>query len=86
MISLDEHNLLGDVFALLDGAESDNATSTRISFLVPVGDTHATTDGNVEAFKLSMRADDSNEAEIISEDVHIVGRWDSDSDLELNEA
>jgi hypothetical protein len=83
VVPLDEDDLLGNVLALLNSTETDDATGTRVGLLVSMGHTHTTTNGDIEAFELSVGANDGNEPEVVREDVDVIGRRDGDSDLEL---
>ena len=83
MVALHEHDLLGDGLALLGRAETDDRTETGVRLLVAVRDTHTTTDRDVETLELAVVADDGDVAEVVGEDVDVVGRRDSDGDLEL---
>jgi hypothetical protein len=82
VIPLDEHHLLGDVLSLCACAETNDGSSTRISLLVSVGHTHASTNADIVAQHLSV-LDDGNESEIVGKDVNIVGGRYGNSNFEL---
>ena len=83
VVALHEHDLLGDGLALLGRAETDDRTETGVRLLVAVRDAHATTNRHVKALEFTVITDDGDVAEIIGEDVDVVGRRDSDRDLKL---
>ena len=83
VVTLHEHDLLSDGLALLGRAEADDRAQARVGLLVAVRDTHTTTDRDVETLELAVVADDGDVAEVVGEDVDVVGRRDSDGDLEL---
>ena len=83
MVSLYQHDLLCNIFALLGCAETDQTGQARVSLLVPVCDTHATSNRNIEPFQFAIVADYSNETEIVGEHIDIVcGRY-RNSNFEL---
>ena len=83
VVPLNEDNLLGNVLALLDSTETDNATSARVGFLVSMGHAHTTANGDVESFKLSVGTNNGNKSEVVRENVDVVGRRDGNGDFEL---
>ena len=83
IIPLHQHDLLGNLTSLRYRAETDDGTSTRIGLLITMRHTHTSTNGDVESSKLAIRVGDSDEADIVSEDVDVVERWDGNSDFEL---
>ena len=85
VVSLDNHDLLGDILTLLGGAEPENATQTRVRLLVSVCDTHPSASGDVEALELTVFTNNSNKAYIVSKKVDVVRRRDSHGDLELQQ-
>lgn len=46
-------------------------------------DTHASTNGDVESGKFAIRVGDSDETDIVGEDIDVVERWNGNSDFEL---
>jgi len=49
-----------------------------------LSDSHSTSDGDVESSKLLVLVEDSNVSQIVAVDIDVVGRRNSDSDLELS--
>ena len=85
VVSLDNHDLLGDILTLLGSTETKNAAQTRVRLLVSVGDTHSSASGDVEALELTVFTNNSNKAYIVSKKVDVVRRRDSHGDLELQQ-
>lgn len=83
VISLGQHDAFSNKSALFNGAEADDISNTRVCLLVSMCDTHASTDGNVEASQLAVIPNDSDKAKIICEDVNIIRRRHGNSDFEL---
>ena len=83
IIPLHQHDLLGNLTSLRYRAETDDGTSTRIGLLITMRHTHTSTNGDVESSKLAIRVGDSDEANIVGEDVDVVERWDGNCDFEL---
>lgn len=74
VISLHEHYLFRNIFALIRCTKSKEAAKARVGLFVSVSDTHSTTNSNIEAFELAVSTDDGDETHIIGKDVNIV-RW-----------
>lgn len=85
MISLDEHDLLSDVLALLGCAETNKTSSTGVGLLVSMGHTHTTSNSDIEALKLAILAHNSDETQVVSEDINVVGGRNSNSNFELQD-
>lgn len=83
MVSLYQHDLLCNIFALLGCAETDQTSQARVSLLVSVCNTHATSNRNIEPFQFAIVADNSNKTEIVGEHINIVCRRYSNSNFEL---
>lgn len=83
VVPLDNDDLLCNVLSLLGCAETDDASSARVRLLVSVGNTHTTTDGNVEAFEFTIWSNNGDETEVIGEDIHVIGGGNGDGNLEL---
>ena len=83
IISLDKHNLLRDLKTLRRCTEPENRAETRVCFLVTMSNAHTTTRSDIESLKATVFADDSDETNIVREDIHIVCWRHCDSDLEL---
>ena len=84
VVPLDKHNLLSNFDALRDRAEPENVANSRIRLLVPVGDTHTSSGGDVEAGKVTVLVNDGDEADVVCEDIDIVVWWDCDCNLVLH--
>ena len=84
IVPLDKHDLLGDIDALLDSAESEDGASPRVGLLVTVRDTHASPSGNVEASEIALLIDNGDEAHVVGKDIDIVVWWDCDCNLVLH--
>ena len=80
---MDKHNLLGNDDALLDGAETNDGTGARVRLLVPMGHTHASTDGDVETSEFTLLVNNGDETDVIGKDIYVVVRRDRNGDLEL---
>lgn len=83
VVSLHDHDLLSDGDTLLDSAEPEDAAQARVGLLVTVRHAHTTTGRNIEASEVAVLVDDSDEADVVGEDVDIVRRRNSDRDFEL---
>jgi hypothetical protein len=85
IIPLHQNDLLRHEFALFNRTEPDNISQTGVRFLVAVGDTHTTTDTDVETCELPVCVDDGNESEIVSKHVYVICRWHCNGYFELTE-
>ena len=85
VVPLDKHNLLSNFDALRDRAEPENVANSRIRLLVPVGDTHTSSGGDVEAGKVTVLVNDGDEADVVGKHVNIVSGGNRDCNLELRE-
>ena len=83
VVSLDKHDLLGDVRTLLDGTETEDVCDTGVGLFVTEGDTHTTTRCDIKSCEFAVLVDDGNEAHIVRKDVNVVLWRDDNSDLEL---
>ena len=83
MITLDQHDLLCNDLTLVDGTETKNITQSWVSLLVSVGDTHTTTSGHIETDKFTLLVDDSDETDVVGEEINVIVWRDSNSNLEL---
>ena len=83
MVSLHQHDLLCNVFALLGCAETDQTSQARVSLLVSMCNTHATSNHNIEPFQFATVADNSNKTEIVGKHVDIICRRYRNSNFEL---
>ncbi len=83
VVSLYQHDLLGDFAALCYSAETDNCTSARVRLLITMSYTHTSTDGDVEASELALLISDCDETNVIGKDVDVVEWWDGNSNFEL---
>ena len=80
---MNQHDLLRNDLTLVNGTETKNVTQPRVSLFVSVGDTHTTTSGHVEADKFTFLVDDSDETNIVGEEINIIVWRDGNSNLEL---
>jgi hypothetical protein len=83
IVPLYQHDLLSDMFTLLNRAEADKTCKSRISFLTSMSDAHTTTNGDIETLQFTILIDDSDKANIIGENINIIGRWNRNSDFIL---
>ena len=83
VVPLHDHDLLRNSDTLLGSHEAEEAACTRVGLLVTVCNTHATASSNVEARKLAISTNDSDEADVVSKDVYVVRGRNGDSDLKL---
>lgn len=87
VVPLGEHDGLSDGVALLGRDETKDGAETRVSLGVRVGDTHASSGGDVEAEQLlRLLVHDRDEADVVGEDVDVVVRRDGYGNLELETA
>ena len=80
---MNQHDLLRNDLTLVNGTETKNVTQPRVSLLVSVGDTHTATSGHVETDEFTLVVNDSDETDIVGEEINIIVWRDSNSDLEL---
>lgn len=80
---MNQHNLLGYHFTLLNCAEAEDVTQSRVRLFVTMGHTHATTCGYIESSKLTLLVHNGDETEIIREEIYVVVWRYRDSDFEL---
>ena len=80
---MNQHDLLRNDLTLVNGTETENVTQPRVSLLVSVGDTHTTAGGHVETDKFTLLVNDSDETDIVSEEINIIVWRDSNSNFEL---
>jgi hypothetical protein len=80
---LNQHDLFCDNRALLSSAEADDITKSGICLFASMGDTHATSNGNIEAGQLALGINNRDETKVIGEDIDIICRWYCDSNFEL---
>lgn len=83
IVSLHQHDLLSDELALFRCTESDHIADARVRLLIGMCDTHTTTDADVEAFQIAALVGNSDEADVIGEDVNVIIRRNGDCDFEL---
>ena len=80
---MNQHDLLRNNLTLVNGTETENVTQPWVSLFVSVGDTHTTTSGHVETDKFTLLVNDSDETDIVGEEINIIVWRDSNSNLEL---
>jgi hypothetical protein len=78
-----EHYLFRNIPALLWSAKAKEIAKPRVSFLVSVCNPHSTPNSNIKTFEPAIFPDNGDEANVISEDVDIVGWRDRYCDFEL---
>ena len=84
VVALHEHDFLGDVHGLGDGAVTEEVGDTGEGFGLVVRHAEATADGDVEAGEfLAGGVGDGDEAEVVRVNVHVVARRDGDDGLEF---
>jgi hypothetical protein len=84
IVPLGQHDFLGHNWALLDGTEANNISCARVRFFVTVGHAHTTTDSDIEPSQLAILVDDSDEAQVVCEDINIVGGRHGNCNFELD--
>lgn len=84
VVSLRQHDLLCNKFALFHCTEANDISDTRICVLASMRNTHSSPDSNVEAGQIPVAVYDGNKSEVVGKDIDIVGRRNGHSDLELS--
>lgn len=83
VVSLYQHDLFANMLALLDGAKAKDISKARVSLLVTMGNTHTTSSGYIESFEITVLVNDSNESDIIGEEINVISWGHGNGDLEL---
>src|SRR5690606_41407984 len=81
-IALDAHHDFGELGGLRRDDESERFGQTRIAVGTTVELAHAAANADIETNQCAV-IDNSDEAEILSEHVDIVNRWNGKPDLEF---
>ena len=83
VVSLDQHHLLSYILALFWGTETNKTTNTGVCLLVSMCNTHSASDAHIKALQFTIVTHNGDEAKIVRKDVDVVGRWNGNSNFEL---
>src|SRR5690606_11419433 len=82
MITLQGYDAFGDGNHLFGRYEADQAAQPGISAVVSMGGAHTASYGYIKPEQHAI-FHDGDQAEVLCEDVDVVGGWNGDTDLEL---
>jgi hypothetical protein len=84
VVPLSQHDSLGNLVSILLLDETKDIGQSGVCLFVRMSDTHTTTGGNVVSLDSAISIDDSDEPDVIGQDIDRVVGWDSDGNLELS--